>query len=143
MSISGLCTNKSDTLSADLEKISLETIDKLYPENDWLRIYNESFAIPTTGHTGADLFCSLFEGSVAVGKPSINFDGEILAISYKIPISHFNLVFLAVSQAAISEMCSDNAMVAKGREELAELYQRGHNVILQWIPSHVGFMEMI
>ena len=80
--------------------IVIMTKDKLYPENNWLRIYTDCSAIPTTGYTGAGFFCSLFEGFVAVGKPSTNFDGEVLAIleaASKIPISRINVVFLVDS----------------------------------------------
>ena len=68
MSIFGFLANKSDPLSADLKQQSLEAIDKHYAENNWLRIYTDGSAIPTTGHTGAGFFYSLLK----VVLPSVN-----------------------------------------------------------------------
>jgi hypothetical protein len=72
---------KTSCLEVELRKSAIRTIHEKYPEKDWLHIYTDGSSVPGSGATGAVYHCCLFRGSIAVGAPCSNFDGEVVAVS--------------------------------------------------------------
>ncbi|XP_072382159.1 uncharacterized protein [Diabrotica undecimpunctata] len=74
--------NDPKHLSSDiaLKKAALETIHTKYPAHEWLHIYCDGSSMPDLGRTGAGYVSTFFKGSIAVGAPLTNYDGEIAAI---------------------------------------------------------------
>ncbi|XP_072394925.1 uncharacterized protein [Diabrotica undecimpunctata] len=63
-----------------LRKAALETIHTKYPAHEWLHIYCDGSSMPDSGRTGVGYVSTFFKGSIAVGAPLTNYDGEIAAI---------------------------------------------------------------
>ncbi|GFY35273.1 PAN2-PAN3 deadenylation complex catalytic subunit PAN2 [Trichonephila clavipes] len=82
-------------------------IKRRYPVNKWLHIYMNGSYLPETTGAGLGWFCQLFEGSLAMGKNTTNYDGEVLAVCGAIMqllaagLAPAKVVFFIDSHAAI------------------------------------------
>ena len=140
---------KTDSPDIELRKSFFQTIHSLYPHKDWLHIYTDGSSIPQTGNTGAGFYCHLFEGAIAVGTPSSNFEGEVAAVNAACnklsSVANFkNVVFLVDSQSTIAALSgnspTDSSLTLETRMTLNKYLQDGWNIKLQWVPSHVGIV---
>lgn len=139
--------SKQESSPIELKNAALQTLAEDYPTDEWLRIYTDGSCMPSSGRTGAGYHCHIFEGSEAVGVPSSNYDGEIAAIkaaaSQLTQISPpLKTVFLVDSQAAIMNLTrnleTECQKTIECRKLLQHLAEKGWQLKLQWIPSHVG-----
>ncbi|XP_073984752.1 ribonuclease H1-like [Rhodnius prolixus] len=87
-----------------------------------------------------------FQLSVPVGKLASNFDAELHAIAIALEEvakrDFCKTALLVDSQAAISAVTGyddkDDIIIKKCRALIDRLLTQGKQVVLQWIPSHVG-----
>ncbi|XP_072380393.1 uncharacterized protein [Diabrotica undecimpunctata] len=136
-------------LSSDiaLRKAALETIHTKYPAHEWIHIYCDGSSMPDSGRTGAGYVSTFFKGSIAVGAPLTNYDGEIAAIHEAAKnLENFQhpqkVAFFIDCQAEILALSTnrytDCAKTISCRVQLSNLMEKGWLITLQWIPSHVG-----
>lgn len=146
LSLAHHASPKSQSLDIELRQATLMTINERFPEDSWLHVYTDGSSNPVSGETGAGYYSKLFQGAVAVGLHSSNFDGEVMAIREAalqvIKLPPQQVVFLVDSQSAIIAVCSNKStdckLTASCREKLQNCHDAGFNIVLQWIPSHVG-----
>lgn len=146
LSLLGLDAPKAHSNSHCLKAAALETISELYDGEHWLHIYTDGSSIPQA--TGAGFFSSLFEGCAPVGSNASNYDGEIAAVYQaaqrllQANCSRRKVVFFVDSQAAILALSestpTDCEFTMTCRELLSSMLSGGWDIVLQWVPSHVG-----
>ena len=60
--------------------LALETINRQYPEEDWLYVYTDGSRIDGHVNVGAGIYSKLFSMYMTVGKYKTAYGGEIEAI---------------------------------------------------------------
>lgn len=139
---------KSYTNSLVLKSIAYETINTLYPEDDWLRIYTDGSRIEDCINSGAGVYSRLFAFFSPVGRFRTAFDGEIEAIQIALSqllchLNHFTrVVILSDSKAALQAINSTRvptSVAIWNCQSLLRCLSDNHKTIfLQWIPAHCG-----
>nr|XP_021001393.2 uncharacterized protein LOC110282416 [Parasteatoda tepidariorum] len=137
---------KSETSTAALHLLALETMGIRYPEPLWLRVFTDGSFHPDQPNAGAGISCNLFSFGAPVGANRSAFDGEVVAIRIALEqlfcfIESFsNVVILSDSKAALCSIesmhCPSNCDVLKCQDAIRKLHHFGKTVALQWIPGH-------
>ncbi|GFT75446.1 uncharacterized protein TNCV_3394321 [Trichonephila clavipes] len=71
-SIINMISNKADIIPEVLKYFTLETIEQIYPANEWLHIYTDDTYLPGTKEAGTGWFFRLFDTSLTVRQNDIN-----------------------------------------------------------------------
>ncbi|GFW17097.1 hypothetical protein TNCV_2762211 [Trichonephila clavipes] len=71
---------KKETGSQILRIFSLETLDTLYPENEWLYVFRDGSKMTDNSNASAGVCCNLLFFYIPIGIHSTAFDAELLAI---------------------------------------------------------------
>lgn len=128
--------------------LAVETMESLYPEPHWFKIFTNGSYSPNQPNAGAGVFCSLFAFYIPVGTESTAYNGKITVICVAVEqllcfLDKFsNVVFLFNSQAARYSMKSVDSLssgdILKCQMPVKKLQHLGKSVTFQWIPFHCG-----
>ncbi|GFS67902.1 reverse transcriptase [Trichonephila clavipes] len=115
LNLTNKISNKADAIPEELKSSALEMIQQRYPVNDWLHIYTDGSYLSETNRVGVGWFCRLLEGSLAKGKNTTNYNGEVSAVCEATTqllaagLATAKVVFFIDSQAAILDLSSNIA----------------------------------
>ncbi|XP_069671597.1 uncharacterized protein [Periplaneta americana] len=126
--------------------IALQTINRKYPQKDWLYIYTDGSLMDQ--NEGAGATCQYFSLYKNIGKYTTNFDGEVEAIYTSLQNVFVwlnqckNIVILSDSKAAIQSI---SPTISPKMEKVKEIHcmvkqiqMLNKKVVFQWIPAHCG-----
>lgn len=139
---------KAETSDIVLRTLALETLDSLYPKEEWLRIYTDGSRMSGCVNAGAGVYCELFCLYTPIGNHRSAFDGEIAAICQALSqlrprLNSFSkVVLLSDSKAALQAIDapshSRTLTIDNCLNLLNWLASNNKIVVLQWIPAHCG-----
>ncbi|XP_043252544.1 uncharacterized protein LOC122397459 [Colletes gigas] len=131
---------KSDTNPVIFRNLTIETIDRY---RNYIHIYTDGSKTETgTGYAVITPESSL---STKLAPYTSIFTAEATAINHAIKISYINsythtIIFTDSMSTleALSSIPSDNGILLQIQETNHEITEKGHKIILAWIPGHVG-----
>uniref|UniRef100_A0A8D8UCR9 ribonuclease H n=1 Tax=Cacopsylla melanoneura TaxID=428564 RepID=A0A8D8UCR9_9HEMI len=139
---------KQDVAPIVAKAKALETVNTLYPLEQWTHVFTDgSLQNPEVG-AGAGATCKLFSFYRSLGPYTTNFDGEVEAIKIALtqllfqPNLFGKVVILTDSKAAIQAIINPEEtpsfQIREIRQTLKHLKLLKKVVVLQWIPAHCG-----
>lgn len=142
--------NKKIDLPEDIKATALATLNDRYPESDWLRIFTDGSLINNRQDAGAGIHCQFFSQYIVLDKHANHYDGELEAIRTALqnilyrPYIQQKIVILSDSKSAIEAIVNYTCKTIHSIQEIRSLIKsvkiKNEEVILQWIPAHVGIM---
>ena len=142
-------TAKGEQMPAQQKALTLEMMDKRYPQSSWIHAFTDGSAENAVRNGGSGAFIKFPNNpsaslSTPVGDLCSNYRAEMQALQAAARYlaereQHQNIVFLTDSLSALqSIMSGPTDHPTKQLCDSLKILSQQNNVILQWIPAHVG-----
>ncbi|GFY10308.1 RNase H domain-containing protein [Trichonephila clavipes] len=141
------CPKERNSLKI-LRILSLETLNTLYLESEWLYVFTDDSKLTDNSNAGAGVCCDLFSFCSLIGIHRTAFNAEIASIHIAVCqlFCHTDrvskVVILSDSRAVLQAISSIKALMSvdilKCQQLIDDILQSHIDIALQWIPSHCG-----
>jgi ribonuclease HI len=141
---------KGKQIQAHQKSLALEMINERYPAHSWIQAYTDGSAEKAVQNAGSGVYIKLTDSStlthsLPVGKRCSNYRAEMQALtSAALQLNERgekgqNIVFLTDSKSALQALSAGPSdTLTRQLQENTHLLSEHNNVVLQWIPAHVG-----